>query len=322
MLRHLLAASVALAVSAATAFAQAPAFPTKPVRIVVPFSAGGTADVAGRIMAEQLGSLWGQPVVVENRPGAGGNIGAEAVARAPGDGHTLLVGTVGIHAASAIYPNLTYDPARDLAPVTVLIEVPNVVIVNPSLPARDLRDLVALARQKPGQLTFASAGTGSSTHLAGELFLLATGVQMSHVPYRGSSVALNDLVAGNVNLMFENLPTVPPLVQGGAVRPLALTSATRSDALPGVPTAAEAGVDGYVATAWMTLAAPATVPDALLERLNADARRVLALPAVQAHLRQLGATPVGGTVAESRAFFASETEKWNRVIQAANIRVN
>jgi tripartite-type tricarboxylate transporter receptor subunit TctC len=326
MLRCLFVAILLTATGAVPGLAQgqpsALAFPTKPVRIVVPFSAGGTADVSGRIMAEHLGALWGQPVVVENRPGAGGNIGAEVVARSPGDGYTLLVGTVGIHAASAIYPRLTYDPAKDIAPVTVLIDVPNVIIVNPSLPARNLRELVALARQKPGQLTFGSAGNGSSTHLAGELFLLSAGVQMAHVPYRGSSMALNDLVAGNVNAMFENLPTVPPLVQGNAVRPLALTSATRSDALPDVPTAAEAGVEGYVATAWMTLAAPGTVPEPLLERLNADARQVLALPVVQQRLRQLGATPVGGTVAESRRFFAAETEKWNRVIQAANIRLN
>ncbi|HEY8609703.1 MAG TPA: tripartite tricarboxylate transporter substrate-binding protein, partial [Roseomonas sp.] len=217
MLRNLLAAAFAVAVSATAALAQAPAFPTKPVRIIVPFAPGGTADVAGRIMAEHLGNLWGQSVVIENRPGAGGNIGAEVAARAPGDGYTLVVGTVGIHAASAIYPRLTYDPAKDLAPVTVLIDVPNVIIVNPSVPAQNLQELVALARRQPGQLTFGSAGNGSSTHLAGELFLLSAGVRMSHVPYRGSSLALNDLVAGNVKLMFENLPTVPPLVQGNAI---------------------------------------------------------------------------------------------------------
>ncbi|WP_421988327.1 Bug family tripartite tricarboxylate transporter substrate binding protein [Roseococcus sp.] len=319
MLRHILAASVAACLSWS---AQAQNFPTRPVRIVVPLAPGGSADVLARIVGEQLGTRWGQPVVVENRPGAGGNIGAEAVARSPGDGYTLLLGTLGIHAASAIYPRLSYDPARELAPVTVLGELPNVIIVNPSLPARNLRELLELARARPGALSFGSAGNGSSTHLAGEAFLLAARVQIAHVPYRGSGPALNDLVAGNIQVMFENLPTVPPLAQAGSVRPLAVTSGHRSPAMPDVPTAEEAGLPGYVATAWLALAAPASVPAPLLERLNADTRAVLAEPALRERLAGLGITPVGGTVAESRAFFASETEKWNRVIQAAGIRLN
>lgn len=319
MFRHILAASVAACLSWS---AQAQNFPTRPVRIVVPLAPGGSADVLARIVGEQLGAHWGQPVLVENRPGAGGNIGAEAVARSPGDGYTLLLGTLGIHAASAIYPRLSYDPARELAPVTVLGELPNVIIVNPSVPARNLRELVEIARARPGPLSFGSAGSGSSTHLAGEAFLLAARVQIAHVPYRGSGPALNDLVAGNIQVMFENLPTVPPLAQAGSVRPLAVTSAHRSPAMPDVPTAEEAGLPGYVATAWLALAAPASVPAPLLERLNADTRAVLATPALRERLASLGITPVGGTVAESRAFFASETEKWNRVIQAAGIRLN
>ena len=321
MLRRTFVAAVGAALSA-PALAQAPAFPAKPVRIIVPLAPGGAGDVLARVMAEGLGARWGQPVVVENRPGAGGNIGAEAVARSPGDGTTLLLGTLGIHGASAIYPHLSYDPAKDLAPVTVLGDVPNVIIVNPSLPVRSLGELIALARRKPDDISFGSAGNGSSTHLAGELFLMNAQVQMAHVPYRGSAPALNDLVAGNLQVMFENFPTIPPLVAAGAVRPLAVTSASRAPLLPDVPTAGEAGLPGYVATAWFALAAPASVPAPLLERLNADACAVLANPATRSRLESLGVTPMGGTVAESRAFFASETAKWNRVIQTANIRLN
>lgn len=302
--------------------AQPASFPNRPVRIVVPFAPGGTADVMGRVVAEQLGAAWGHQVVVDNRPGAGGNTGAEIVARSPGDGHTLLVGTIGIHAASAIYSRLPYRPDADLAPVTVLAESPNVIVAHPAVPVRTLADLVALARSRPGEITFGSAGNGSSTHLAGELFLLAASVRMAHVPYRGSAPALNDLVAGNIQVMFENLPTIPPHAASGAVRPLAVTSAARSPALPGVPTAAEAGVPDYVATAWFTLAAPASVPAPLLERLNADARAALAKPEVAERLRGLGVTPIGGTVAEARRFFAAETEKWNRVIATAGIRLD
>src|SRR5690242_5419348 len=243
--------------------AQGAPWPSRPVRIVVPFAAGGTADVLARIMAERLTPRWGQQVVVDNRPGAGGNVGAEQVARAAGDGYTLLLGTIGIHAASAIYANLPYDPVTELAPVTVLAEMPNAINVHPAVPARTLEELIALAQRQPGALSFGSAGSGSSTHLAGEAFLLSTGVRMTHVPYRGSAAALNDLVAGNIQVMFENLPTVPPLAQGGQVRVLAVTSAEPVAALPDVPAANKAGAPGYVATAWMTLAAPASLPPPL-----------------------------------------------------------
>lgn len=302
--------------------AQPAAFPNRPVRIVVPFAAGGTADVLARLVGERLSAKWNQQVVVDNRPGAGGNIGAEQVARAPGDGHTLLLGTIGIHAASSIYARLPYNPDTDLAPVTVLAEMPNAIIVHPSVPARNLRELIELARQRPGALTFGSAGSGSSTHMAGELFMQVAGVQMTHVPYRGSSAALNDLVAGSIQVMFENVPTVPPLVQGGQVRVLAVTSAEPVGALPDTPPATQAGLPDYVATAWMTLAAPASVPGPLLQRLNVDTVAVLNEPAMQERLAQLGALKRGFSIEESRRFFADETRKWTRVIQTANIRVN
>ena len=302
--------------------AQQPAWPARPVRIIVPFAAGGTADVLARLVGERLAAKWQQQVVIDNRPGAGGNIGAEQVARAAGDGYTLLLGTIGIHAASSIYSRLPYNPDTDLAPVTVLAEMPNAVIVHPSVPAQTLAELIALARQRPGALSFGSAGSGSSTHMAGELFMLTAGVQMTHVPYRGSSAALNDLVAGNIQVMFENVPTIPPLVQGGNVRVLAVTSGEAVGALPGVRPATQAGLPGYVATAWMTLAAPATTPEPLLRRLNADTLSVLNEPAMRERLVQLGALQRGLSIEDSRRFFAEETRKWTRVIQAANIRAD
>lgn len=306
---------------AGSVLAQAAAWPARPVRIVVPFAAGGTADVLGRIMADRLSVKWGQAVVVENRPGAGGNIGAEVVARSAPDGYTLVVGTVGIHAASSIYARLPYDPVRELAPVTVLAEMPNAIIVHPAVPARTLQELVDLAKREPGRLSFGSAGSGSSTHLAGEAFLLAAGVRMTHVPYRGSSAALNDVVAGNIQVMFENLPTVPPLAEAGTVRVLAVTSRERVTQLPNAPAAREV-VPDYVATAWMTLAAPSGVPAPLLERISADSRAVLNEPAVRERLVALGAIPMATSIDESRSFFAAETAKWTRVIEAAGIRLN
>jgi tripartite-type tricarboxylate transporter receptor subunit TctC len=302
--------------------AQAQSFPQRQVRIVVPFAAGGSADVMARLTAQALAARWGQPVVVENRLGAGGHVGGEHVARGPADGYTLMLGSIGIHAASSVYRNLTYNPRTELAPVTILAEFPNVIIVNPAVPAQNLRELVALARQRPGEITFGSAGNATSTHLAGELFMLVTGLRFIHVPYRGSSQALNDVMAGNIQLMFENLPTVPPVLRDGRVRALALTSAARSPALPEVPTAEEAGVPGYVATAWFTIAAAGATPAPLLQRLNEDLRAVLAAPALRERFVTLGATPLGGTLAESNAFLAAETEKWTRVVDAAGIRLD
>ncbi|WP_207541265.1 Bug family tripartite tricarboxylate transporter substrate binding protein [Sabulicella rubraurantiaca] len=312
----------ALGVLPRSAGAQSAPFPNRPVRIVVPFAAGGTADVLARLVGDRLSAKWNQQVIVDNRPGAGGNIGAEQVARAPGDGHTLLLGTIGIHAASSIYSRLPYNPDTDLAPVTVLAEMPNAIIVHPSVPARTLRELIGLARQQPGALTFGSAGSGSSTHMAGELFMQVAGVRMVHAPYRGSAAALNDLVAGSIQVMFENVPTVPPLAQAGSVRVLAVTSAEPVSALPDAPPATQAGLPDYVATAWMTLAAPSSVPAPLLQRLNADTVAVLNEPPIQQRLAQLGAIKRGLSVDESRRFFAEETQKWTRVIQTADIRVN
>lgn len=292
------------------------------IRMIVPFAAGGTADVLGRIVAQQLGALTGNQVVVENRPGSGGNIGAETVAHGPSDGSVLLLGTIGIHAASKIYRTLPYDPVKDLQPVTILAEVPNVLIVHPSVPAKDVKEFLALAREKPGALNFGSAGNGSSTHMIAELFKLKAKADLTHIPYRGSAPALNDLVAGRIQVMFENLPTALPFIQSGDVRALGVTSAARSASLPSLPTIAEAGVPGYEATAWFTIAVASSVPPAAVASLNSDIRKVLQEPDVIERFKSLGAVIVGNSVADANAFFASETAKWNDVIETAKIKID
>ncbi len=297
--------------------------PNRPVRIIVPVSPGGSADVMARIMAQALTPMWGQQVVVETRTGAGGHIGGELVAHSPGDGHTLLFGTIAIHAAYGMYSRLGYEPARELAPVVMLVEVPFVVTVNPATPYRTLAEFIAAANARPGQITFGSAGNGTSTHMAGELFQLVAGVQLQHVPYRGSSQALNDVMAGTINAMFENLPTIPPVLRDGRVRALAVSSQQRVPPLPETPTATEAGLAGYVTNAWFTIAAPGSTPPALLEALNKDVRAAMALPETREKLLALGTTPRGDLdVAAVRAYFARETVVWNRVIAAANLKVD
>lgn len=292
------------------------------IRMIVPFAAGGTADVLGRVVAQQLGALTGNRVVVENRPGSAGNIGAETVAQGPSDGSVLLLGTIGIHAASKIYRSLPYDPAKELQPVTILAEVPNVLIVHPSVPAKDLKEFLALAKAKPGTLNFGSAGNGSSTHMIAELFKLKAKVDLTHIPYRGSAPALNDLIAGRIQLMFENLPTALPFIESGEVRALGVTSAARSASLPSLPTIAEAGVPGYEATAWFTIAVASSVPPATVANLNSDIHRVLQEPDVIERFKSLGAVIVGNSVADANAFFASETAKWNDVIETAQIKID
>jgi len=295
---------------------------SSPSRLVVPFAAGGTADVLGRIVVRQLGALTGNQVVVENRPGSGGNIGAESVTRGPSDGSVLLLGTIGIHAASKIYRTLPYDPAKDLQAVTILAEVPNVLIVHPSVPAKDVKEFLALVKDKPGALNFGSAGNGSSTHMIAELFKLKAKADITHVPYRGSAPALNDLVSGQIQLMFENLPTALPFIENGNVRALGVTSATRSASLPSLPTIAEAGVPGYEGTAWFTIAVAGSVPAATVAKLNADIQKVLQQPEVIERFNKLGAVIVGNGAADAKAFIERETAKWNDVIEAAQIKID
>jgi tripartite-type tricarboxylate transporter receptor subunit TctC len=302
--------------------ALAETFPAKPVRFVVPFVAGGSADVMARVLGQHLAPLWGQSVVIDNRPGSGGHIGAQAVAKAPGDGYTIVLGTIGIHAAYSIYRSLPYDPAKELQPVTLLAEFPNILIIHPSLPANNVAEFLTLAKAKPGEINFGSAGMGTSTHMIGEAFMQASGVTLTHVPYKGSAQAMNDLLGGQIQAMFDNLPTTIQHVKTGALRGLAVTSATRSPSLPEVPTADEAGVPGFEATAWFAVSTASTVPPEIVTKLNADINGLLKQPEVLAQFAQLGATPMGGSTAEARRFFDSEVRKWTAVIDRAGIKVD
>ena len=306
------------AIAAAPAHAQQ--YPVKPVRLVVPFVAGGTADVLSRVLAQRLTQQYGQQMVVENRPGSGGHVGAEAAARATPDGYTIVFGTIGIHAAYAIYSKLNYDPARDLQPVAMYADVPNILIVHPSVPAKNVKEFIELAKKNPGRLNFGTAGSGSSTHMAGEWFKLVTGVNLTHIPYKGSAQAMQDLLGGQIELMFENLPTAIAQVRAGKVRALGMTSKERSPSMPEVPTVAETGVPGFEATAWFTIAAPAKVPADIIRKLNTDMNAFLKAPDMQQRWIEMGVVPLGGSPADAEKFFVSEREKWNKVIKAAGIR--
>ncbi len=317
-LKHLLLAC-AVAVSA-PAFAQK--YPDKPVRLVVPFTPAGSTTLLARIISEHLSPLYGQQVIVDNKPGAGAHLGAEFVARAPGDGYTLLFGTIGIHAAHALYPKLNYDPAKDLQPVIILVDLPLVLVVHPNSPAKSVQDFIGMAKAKPGEINFSSAGSGSSTHLTGELFGLMANVKMTHIPYKGSAPAMQDVMGNQVHAMFEQLPTVLPQILGGRLKPLGVTSKARLAQLPDIPTIGEAGVPGYESTSWFTIAAPAQTPAAIIQKLNADLNAMLKAPEILARLAPLGMSPVGGSIDFAAKHYASETEKWTRVIRTGGLKAN
>jgi tripartite-type tricarboxylate transporter receptor subunit TctC len=295
-------------------------YPSKVVRLVVPFSAGGVADVLGRMLAQRLATQYGQTMVVENRAGSGGHVGAEFVARAVPDGYTLMFGTIGIHAAYGIYNKLSYDPAKDLQPVIMVADMPNILVVHPSVPARNTREFIALAKARPGELNFGTAGAGSSTHMIGELFKVVAEVNLTHVPYKGSAPAQADLLGGQIHVMFENLPVAIQQVRAGRLRAIGMTSRQRSLSMPEVPTIAESGLPEYEATAWFTIGAGAKVPAEIVRKLNADIDAWLKAPEMQAKWKDMGVTPLGGSPEAAAKFFASETVKWNRVIKAAAIR--
>ena len=305
------------AVGAATA--AEPAFPARTVRIIVPFTAGGSSDVQARMLADRLGRLWGQPVVVENKPGAGGHLGGKYVVDQPADGYTLMVGSIGLHAAYGIYKKLPYNPATDLRLVTVLAEMPHVVVASPALPAKDLKQVTEMAKKAPGTINFGSAGVGSSVHMMGELYKLQSGASIVHVPYRGSSAALNDLLGGQIQLMFENPPTVLAHIRNGKLRALAVTGNERLAALPDVPTATEAGVPGFEATSWTTVAVSSKVPQAVVEKISADVRSVVNTPEFRKGLEDQGMSAVANSLADATRFVTSEKTRWDRVIQEGRV---
>jgi len=301
----------------------AQAYPTKPIRIVVPFPAGGTTDVLARAAAQKLAETLGQPAVVDNRPGAGGNIGAELVAKSAPDGYTLLMGTVGTHAINpGLYPKLPYDHVKDFAPVILVAGVPNVLVINPALPVNSVPELIAYAKANPGKLNFASSGNGTSIHLSAELFKTMAGVQMTHVPYKGSAPALQDLVGGQVQLMFDNLPSSLALIKGGKLKALAVTSGARAAALPDVPTLAESGLPGFEASSWFGLLAPAGTPPPVIAKLNGEIAKWLATPEAKEKLLAQGANAAGGTAEEFAQFIAAETAKWQKVVKESGAKVD
>ncbi|WP_416052469.1 Bug family tripartite tricarboxylate transporter substrate binding protein [Cupriavidus basilensis] len=320
-LRLAVMACAALCAQLALPVRAADNYPTKPLRLVVPFTPGGTTDILARLMAQKLGEALGQTVVVDNRPGAGGNIGAEAVAKAAPDGYTLLMGTLGTQVTNQfLYARMPYDSAKDFAPVTLIANSPNVLLTNATLPVKSVAELIALARQRPGSLNYASTSTGGSPHLSGELLDSMAGVKMQHVPYKGAAPAMTDLLAGQVNLMFDNLPSALAQIQAGKVRALAVTSPQRSPILPDVPTVAESGLPGYVVNSWFGLLAPAGTPPALVARLQQTVAKVLATPEVKQRIEQLGAVPGGDSPAAFAAVIRADTEKWARVIKSAGIQ--
>ncbi|MFC5496432.1 Bug family tripartite tricarboxylate transporter substrate binding protein [Caenimonas terrae] len=302
--------------------AMAQDYPTRAIRVVVPFAPAGAADILGRIVAERLQPLYGQTVVVDNKPGASGHLGAQIVAKAPADGYTLLVGTIGIHAAYASYRKLGYDPAADLKPVMILGESPNLVLVPAASPYKTFAEFAADAQAHPGKISYATAGPGSSVHMVTALFELASGAKMTHVPYKGSGPALIDLIGGQVDVMFDNMSSGMPHVRSGKLRILAVTGPHRDPHFPDVPTIAESGFPGYSATSWFTLAVPRNTPQPLVDRINRDVQRALAAPEVQARLDKLGIAFTPNTPQEAAAYFRSETVKWNRVIEAARLQLD
>jgi tripartite-type tricarboxylate transporter receptor subunit TctC len=323
--RNALALVAAFAVTAVAvpAHAQAPAYPTKPIRLVVPFPPGGATDLLARDVGQKLTEAWGQSVVVDNRPGAGGNIGTELVAKAAPDGYTLEMGTVGTHAINAsLYAKLPYDHVKDFVPVILVAGVPNVLVVNPSVPANTVAELIAYAKANPGKLNFASSGAGTSIHLSGELFKVMAGVQMTHIPYKGSAPAVQDLIGGQVQLMFDNLPPSLPQIKAGKLRALAVTSAARAPALPDVPTLAESGLPGFEASSWFGVLAPAGTPPAIVAKLNAEIAKWLATPEAKEKLSKQGANAAGGTPEDFAKHIAVETAKWAKVVKESGAKVD
>ncbi len=304
------------------------AWPTKPVRIVVPFTPGGTTDILARALAPELGKAFGQTFIIENKSGAGGNLGADLVAKSPPDGYTLVMGTVGTHAINpSLYPKMSYDAVKDFAPITLVAGVPNVLVMNPAKAAAaritDVRSLIAYARAHPGKLNMASSGNGTSIHLAGELFKSMTGTYMVHFPYRGSGPALLDLIGGTMDLMFDNLPSALPHIKAGKLVALAVTSSARSAALPDVPTVAEAGpVKGFEASSWFGLLAPAGTPAEIVNRLQQESAKALGSPLLKERLLAQGALPGGMPPADFARFIAAESAKWAAVVKSSGAKVD
>lgn len=315
--------------AAANAAPAAQGYPSKPITLVVPFPPGGTTDILARAVGAELGKAWGTQVIIDNRPGAGGNIGSQIVAKAAPDGYTLLMGTVGTHAINqSLYAKLPYDPIKDFAPVTLVASVPNVLVLNAALAERnkitDVKSFVAFAKANPGKLNMASSGNGTSIHLAGELFKTQTKTFMVHIPYRGSAPAIADLLGGQADLMFDNLPSALPYIKAGRLRALGVTSSKPSPALPNAPTIASTGGDleGFEASSWFGILAPAGTPSDIVHKLQQEMAKSLASPAVKEKMVSQGAEPVGNTPEQFAAHIQAETKKWAAVVKASGAKVD
>jgi tripartite-type tricarboxylate transporter receptor subunit TctC len=299
------------------------AYPARPIRIIVPFTPGGSSDILARAVGQALHEAWRQPVIIENKPGAGGAIGGEAAAKAVADGYTLFMGHIGTLAVNpTLYPKLPYDPVADFAPVALVAVVPNVLVVHPKVPARTVAELVALAKAKPGELSYSTGGTGSAAHLAMEYFKLLSGTDIVHIPYKGAAPAVTDVIGGQVAMTMTGLPPLLQQIRAGKLRALGVASSTRLAQLPEVPTIAESGVAGFEANQWYGIVAPARTPAAIVEQLSAEIRRSLARPELKKHLEAEGALPSNLGPAEFRQLIRAEIDRWAKVIRAARIQAD
>ncbi len=297
-------------------------WPAKPVRVVVPFTPGGSTDITARLISNRLQEVWGQTVVVENKPGAGGNIAADMVAHGDADGYTIFISGPGMATNKFLYPSLSYDPIGDFAPVTRLITQPNLMCVPNSSPAKTVQEFIAFCNANRGKVTYASSGNGTTLHLSGELFKRMAKVEMTHIPYRGGAPAINDLIPGRVNVIFDNMPSILQHVKGGSLRGLAVTTKERVRATPEIPTIAESGVPGFDVFSWFGFFVPAKTPQDVIAKINADTRDALVYPQVKTRFEELGADPKGSTPAELAAFLQSEIDKWGPVIRDAQIKLD
>lgn len=320
-MKLILCAMVAVAAALPIMPAQAAtSYPTKPIRIVVAYTPAGTTDILARAVGQKMTEAWGQPVIVDNRPGANGNIGTELTANASPDGYTITMGTAATHGINnTLYPKLKWDAVKSFAPISLVAIVPNILVVNNALPVKSVRELIAYGGANTGKLNHGSPGQGSTGHLSAELFKASTGLKMTHVPYKGSAPTLADLVGGQIQVVIDNMPPYLPHVQAGRIRGLAVTTAKRSPAMPNLPTMQEAGVAGYEAGSWFGLLAPAGTPRGIVQKLSAETARILKLPDVSERLSSQGAEPVGGTPDEFANFINNEQAKWRKVIEQAGI---
>ena len=322
-IRVLAALAISLAALGISAEVQAQPFPSKPLKIVVTFPLGGAPDILARLFGAKMQEAWGQPVIVDNRPGAGGNIGADFVAKSPADGYTMVMGTVGTHAINAsLYSKMPYDPVRDFAPVILVAQTPNLLVVNNNVPAKSVQELIAYAKANPGKVFYGSPGIGTSIHVSGELFNTMAGVQTLHVPYKGRQMAIPDLLGGQIQMMFDNMPSALQLAKEGKLRALAVTTAKRHPAAPEIPSMSESGLPGFEATSWFAVYAPAGTPADVVAKLNAEFNRIMTLADVREKLGGIGLDIVGGSAEALAVHTRSELAKWAKVVKDSGAKAD